>query len=211
MLMLPDWCRACVRLPVHTESETYCLHATGFPGAHHNSFTCTVRTAPYVVADPPELVCRHGRRSWRPWVGSLCLELLSTYFTRRGKQLMREAAAQQGSSPSLAQQSGPTAAAVAASAAVKAMRGGAGPGLGPGATVAAAAGGPTSLLSLALVRWVRIEEVLPVFLREGSLGLQLCIPCLLLAATGGGSAFLDSLSLPTCKATGTCTAGHCGS
>jgi hypothetical protein len=90
---------------------------------------------------------RRGRLSWRPWVGSLCLELLSAYFTRRGKQLMREAAGQGSSSAAPTTTQG-------AAAALKAIRAGAGAGMGPGTAVAAAAGGSTSLLSLALVRWV---------------------------------------------------------
>jgi hypothetical protein len=109
---------------------------------------------------------RYGRRSWRPWLGSLAIELLSSAFTARGRHLLAAA------SERAAVESSATAAAAAAaggggggegcSREEAGAAGGRRPGRGWDSAAAAgtgrrAAGPGTSLLGLALARWVGIR------------------------------------------------------
>mmetsp|Transcript_36853 Transcript_36853/g.93039 ORF Transcript_36853/g.93039 Transcript_36853/m.93039 type:complete len:498 (-) Transcript_36853:640-2133(-) len=41
---------------------------------------------------------RHGRKSWRPWLYSLFTDMAASYFTQRGKLLLRRASEQPGAS-----------------------------------------------------------------------------------------------------------------
>ncbi len=101
-------------------------------------------------------VHRYGRQSWRPWCISLAIDLLSMHFTYRGKALLRQAAARgeaeaSGMSP---YPPGPQGQGQGPSTAEGMV------GEGWAGRVPAAQGmrvgpyGQTSLLSIAIARWV---------------------------------------------------------
>ncbi|KAG2498694.1 hypothetical protein HYH03_003434 [Edaphochlamys debaryana] len=114
---------------------------------------------------------RYGRKSWRPWLVSLGMDLLSGHFQRRGRQHLAEAAARAAARAAAAEAQGLAASAAAAGGAAAAADAAgpteapAGPAAAAGAKAGPAAhrgpgggggggsgGGGTSLLSLALAR-----------------------------------------------------------